>query len=168
MYNKNGLYKKVLVAIDLSAHSDLPMQKAIKLALQYNATLDVIHVISMAIPYYSYTFSTEIQDAIYTDTKQYFNKFCEQYNIPKENQHLLIGSPKLQILDLLEKLNNDLLIVGSHGDQHILPATFGSTASSLIAKAKCDVLTVTIHHNNHDDTSHDKTVKQHKKDDAIA
>ena len=135
MYSNKGLYKSVLVAIDLSKQSDIPMQKAMDLTLQHNATLDVIHVISMAIPYYSYSFSTEIQDAVYADTKQYFVKFCEKYNISKERQHLLIGSPKLQILDLIDKLNCDLLIVGSHGDQHILPATFGSTASSLIAKA---------------------------------
>lgn len=145
MSSLDGFYKKVLVAIDLSKQSDIPMCKAIKLANYYNATLDVIHVISMAIPYYSYSFSSEIQDAVYADTKQYFVKFCEKYNIPKERQHLLIGSPKLQILELVEKIQCDLLIVGSHGDQHLLPATFGSTASSLISKAKCDVLTVTIH-----------------------
>ena len=145
MYKGNSFYEHVLVAIDLSKHSDIPMQKAMQLALQYGASLDVIHVISMAIPYYSYTFSTEIQDAVYSDAKLHFVKFCEQYGISKERQHLLIGSPKLQIIDLVEKLKTDLLIVGSHGDQHMLPATFGSTASSLVAKAKCDVLTVTIH-----------------------
>lgn len=150
MNNKHALYNKILVAIDLSKYSDLPLEKAMKIAAQYkDMTIDVIHVINMAIPYYSYTFSTEIQDAIYLDTKQYFNKFCTKYNIAKERQHLLIGSPKIQILDLVDKLNVDLLIVGSHGDQHILPATFGSTASSLIAKAKCDVLTVTIKHVEH-------------------
>jgi nucleotide-binding universal stress UspA family protein len=145
MYSNNGLYKSILVAIDLSKHSDIPMQKAIKLSLQYNAPLDVIHVISMAIPYYSYSFSTEVQDAVYADTKQYFISFCEKYHIPQDRQHLLIGSPKTQILDLIDKMKIDLLIVGGHGDQHILPASFGSTASSLIAKATCDVLTVSIH-----------------------
>lgn len=145
MSSNNGLYKNILVAIDLSNHSDIPMQKALNTALQCSATLDIVHVISMAIPYYSYSFSTEIQDAIYADTKQYFVKFCEKYNIQKNRQHLLIGSPKLQILDLVDKLKVDLLIVGSHGDQHLLPASFGSTAGSLIAKATCDVLTVSVH-----------------------
>jgi universal stress protein A len=162
MVSGDGFYKRILVAIDLSKQSDIPMSKATKVALHYNATLNVIHVISMAIPYYSYSFSTEIQDAVYTDTKQYFVKFCEKYNIPKERQHLLIGSPKLQILDLVDKLNIDLLIVGSHGDQHILPATFGSTAGSLITKSTCDVLTVTIH--PHVDTTSVKVVKEHKND----
>jgi len=145
MFTETGLYKNVLVAIDLSKYSDIPMQKAMQIASKYQAELDIVHVISMAIPYYSYSFSTEIQDAVYIDAKQHFIKFCEQYNIPKERQHLLIGAPKLQIIDLVEKLKADLLIVGSHGDQHMLPATFGSTASGLISKAKCDVLTVTIH-----------------------
>jgi universal stress protein A len=164
MSSNNGLYKNVLVAIDLSKQSDIPMRKAMELSIQHKATLDVIHVISMAIPYYSYSFSTEIQDAVYADTKQYFVKFCEKYSIPKERQHLLIGSPKLQILDLIDKIKIDLLIVGSHGDQHILPASFGSTASSLIAKAPCDVLTVTVHPIHSDNVIDAKAVKQHEKD----
>ena len=145
MLKDTGIYRRILVAIDLSKHSVGPMEKAIQFAKQHGATLEVIHVVNMAIPYYSYSFSTEVQDAVYADAKQHFVKFCEQYNIGAAHQHLLVGSPKLQILDLIEKLDIGLLIVGSHGDQHILPASFGSTASSLVAKAKCDVLTVTIH-----------------------
>ncbi len=170
MFKDDAIYKNIMVAIDLSKHSDIPMKKAIKLALQYGAELNVIHVISMAIPYYSYSFSTEIQDAVYIDAKQHFVKFCEQYNIAKPQQHLLIGSPKLQIIELVEKLKIDLLIVGSDGDQHMLPATFGSTASSLVAKAQCDVLTICIHPlNNTNPKEQDyHTVTQRKKDDVIA
>ena len=157
MLQSANTYKKILVAIDLSKHSDVPMQKALQIAKQYQATLEVIHVVSLAIPYYSYSFSTEIQDAVYIDAKQHFAKFCDKYSIPKENQYLLVGSPKLQILDLIEKLVVDLLVVGRHGDQHLLPATFGSTATNLIAKAKCDVLTAAIHHVAEHTTEHTTT-----------
>lgn len=145
MFKDKVGYSKILVAVDLSKHSHFPIEKAIQLSNQHAAELHVLHVINMAIPYYSYSFSTEIQDAVYADSKQHFTKFCEGYGIKQEQQHLLVGSPKLQILDLVEKLDIDLLIVGSHSDEHVLPATFGTTASALIGKAKCDVLTVTIH-----------------------
>ena len=168
MFKDNGMYQNVLVAIDLSKHSDVPMKKAMQVAAQCKASLDVIHVISMAIPYYSYSFSTEIQDAVYTDAKQHFVKFCEQYNILKANQHLLIGAPKVQILDLAEKLQIDLLVVGSHGDQHMLPATFGSTASGLVARAKCDVLTVSVHPVGAEGEAYEKASVQHERERDIA
>ena len=56
---------------------------------------------------------------------------------------MILSATRYLILQLLSSAN--FLIVGSHGDQHMLPATFGSTASAIVAKAKCDVLTVTIH-----------------------
>ena len=140
-----NIYKKILVAVDLSKHSKFPMERAVQLASTHSSSLDVVHVISMVMPYFSYSFSSEIQDVMYNEAKHHFTSFCEQYEIPKTGQHLLIGSPRLQILDLIEKLNVDLLVVGNHGDHHILPANFGSTPSSILAKAKCDVLTISIH-----------------------
>ena len=137
-------YSKILAAVDLSKCSSPIIKKAQFLAKQYNATLEVVHVVSMVMPSFSYSAPSDIQDTIYSEAKEHFLDFCKQYNVPEQCRHLFIGSPKQHILHLIESLNFDLLIVGSHGDHHIFPVRIGSISNSMVGKAKCDVLTVSV------------------------
>ena len=58
-------------------------------------------------------------------------------------QWVVIGSPKTEILALAEDNNADLIVVGSHG-RHGLGLLLGSTASSVLHHAKCDVMAVRL------------------------
>lgn len=137
-------YSKILAAVDLSKRSIPVIKKAKQIAAQHNASLDVIHVVSIVLPSFAYSTPAEIQDTIYSEAKEHFVKFCEQYGITENYRHLFAGSPKQHILNLVETLQCDLLVIGNHGDHHIFPVRFGSISNSLVGKTKCDVLTVSV------------------------
>ena len=137
-------YSKILAAVDLSKCSVPIIKKAKQIASQHGATLEVVHVVSMVMPSFSYSAPSDIQDTIYSEAKEHFIHFCDKYEISESCRHLFVGSPKQHILHLIESLTFDLLIVGSHGDHHIFPVRFGSISNSMVGKAKCDVLTVSV------------------------
>jgi len=68
-------------------------------------------------------------------------KQANRFGIAAEDQWLLVGSTKKEIIDLAEKLNIDLIIVGAH-DHHGLAMLFSSTANSIIHAMPCDVLAI--------------------------
>lgn len=139
-----GCYKKVLAAVDLSKCSVPVIQKAKQIAAQHNAVLEVVHVVSLVMPSFSYSTPSDIQDTIYSEAKEHFLDFCKQHDIAESARHLFVGSPKQHILQLIDSLHFDLLVVGSHGDHHIFPVRLGSISNTMVGKAKCDVLTVSV------------------------
>lgn len=137
-------YGKVLAAVDLSKCSIPVIKKAKQIASQYNAKLEVVHVVSLVMPSFAYSAPSDIQDTIYSEAKEHFIDFCKQYGIEESCRHLFVGSPKQHILHLIDSLHFDLLVVGSHGDHHIFPVRIGSISNTMVGKAKCDVLTISI------------------------
>ena len=137
-------YKKILAAVDLSKCSVPIINKSKQIATQHNAILEVVHVVSLVMPSFSYSTPSDIQATIYSDAKEHFLHFCEKHDIAESARHLFVGSPKQHILQLIDSLHFDLLVVGSHGDHHIFPVRLGSISNTMVGKAKCDVLTVSI------------------------
>jgi nucleotide-binding universal stress UspA family protein len=144
MSKEEHFYSKILVAIDLSKCSVPIIKKAKQIASQYNSSLEVVHVVSMVTPSFSYSSPADLQDTIYSEAKEHFIHFCNQYGIAETCRHLFVGSPKQHILHLIDTMRFDLLIIGSHGDHHIFPVRFGSISNSMVGKAKCDVLTISV------------------------
>lgn len=141
----NTTYKRILVAIDIADHSRAVLSRASEIAKQNdNAELHVIHVVHFSAPAFPGSYSENIRETIYDNCSEEFEKLCEEFGVDKPHRHLGIGSPKYHILGFAEKIDADLIVLGSYGEQHLLPATFGSTAGSILAKAHCDVLTVSI------------------------
>jgi universal stress protein A len=63
----------------------------------------------------------------------------EALAIPKEQQCVMVGSIKLNVLEKAKELGCDLIILGHHSDTKI-PAFLGSTAHAVVHHAHCDVL----------------------------
>lgn len=138
-------YKSILVALDLSSECYIPLEKAIYIKEQFNIeNFNILHVVNLPTLYTSHAFISNIQEKIYDEGKKNLHNLCEKYNIPETSQHVSIGSPLLNIIDFAKKTNTDLIIVGSHSEYHLLPASLGSTAASLLNKIDCDLLTVTV------------------------
>ena len=137
-------YRNILAAVDLSKCSAPIVKKAKQIAMQHNANLEVIHVVTLVMPSFSYSAQSGIQDTIYSEAKEHFLDFCKEHDIPEASRHLFIGSPKQHIMHLLDSARFDLLVVGSHGDHHLFPVRMGSLSHSMVGKAKCDVLTVSV------------------------
>lgn len=133
-------YKTIVVALDLHDDVQVVLHQAEFMAKQYNAALHVLHVLPnvyTSVPY-AYDFQSEMEK----EAELRLAKLKDEVSVDIVT-HLVSGAPKREILNLVEEVNADLMIVGSHG-KHGVELLLGSTANSVLHGAKCDVLTVRI------------------------
>lgn len=84
-------------------------------------------------------YSQDVQEQAMTKLKD----IAAINNIPDTNVNVEIGSPADEIHHLAEKLNADLIVIGTHG-QSGLRLLLGSTANAVLHGVKRDVLAVKI------------------------
>ncbi len=135
-----ALYNHILFATDLSAGCEKVARKAWHIAENVGSKLSMVHVIE-PIPAYGYPGVTDIQSPVINHARDELQRIAAQLNIPEEQQFIEVGSVKHHILAMAEKLNVDLIIVGTHG-RHGISRLLGSTTSAVIHGVHCDVLTV--------------------------
>jgi universal stress protein A len=69
--------------------------------------------------------------------------FAQLFDIDASNCWLVWGIPKQEIVQLAQREQVDLIVVGSHG-RHGLALLLGSTANSVLHYSQCDVLAVRL------------------------
>ncbi|WP_404403040.1 universal stress protein UspE [Idiomarina seosinensis] len=69
-------------------------------------------------------------------------KLGEEFQIPEEQQHVNQGLPEQVIPDLSEKLDAELVVIGTIGRTGITAALLGNTAEHVLEQLNCDVLAV--------------------------
>lgn len=137
------MYKHILHPTDLSESHFHMAEKAVKIAKDFNAKLYLLHVIE---PPASLQIAQGLGFAEFDkprkdDAIAVMNVLGDALNIPESQQFVEIGSIKMHVLEMIDKLACDLIIMGSHDPGH-LPGFLGSTAHAIIQKAPCDVLTI--------------------------
>ncbi|HEY8098671.1 MAG TPA: universal stress protein [Methylobacter sp.] len=143
-----GAYQHILLAVDFSEHGDLVAQRAKDLAEKYRAKLSVIHVLDN-IPMPDTGYGTVIpldKDSGYgllEAEKMKFMQIADQLGAVKDNRWMVWGAPKQEIVQLAEREQVDLIVVGSHG-RHGLSLLLGSTANSVLHYAGCDVMAIRL------------------------
>jgi len=139
-------YKHILMAIDLTEETEEIAAKANTLAHAQSAKLSIIHVIEPINFAYGGDIPmdlTAIQEQLDQHAKNKLAHFADRYNIPDDQQHVIIGIPQNEIHRVAEEQGVDLVVVGSHG-RHGLSLLLGSTANGVLHGAGCDVLAVRI------------------------
>ena len=138
-------YKHILAAIDLSPYSQEVIDRAAEVAASNNATLDVVHIIEHSPVAYGSEFSIPInvnlEKTIESKTRKALAELCHTVKAPSERQHILSGVVKHMVIELTQKLNIDLIVVGTHG-HHGLNKLLGCRANAILHVATCDVLAV--------------------------
>lgn len=143
-----GAYRHILLAVDFSGHGDLVAQRAKELAEKYQTKLSVIHVLDN-IPMPDTGYGTVIsldKDSGYElleVEKAKFMQIADHLGAAKDNRWLVWGAPKQEIVQLAEREQVDLIVVGSHG-RHGLSLLLGSTANSVLHYAGCDVMAIRL------------------------
>lgn len=137
-----GLYNHILLATDLQPDCKEIALKAREIANQYEAKLSVVHVLeSMPIYMYSYMETSQLENEVKTEAANHLQALCESVDVAADNQYVEIGGTTNAVLSLANKIDVDLIIVGSHSHKG-LAKLLGSTANSVLHGAKCDVLTL--------------------------
>lgn len=134
------MYQRILLATDLSEGCKSIAKKASELANHFDAKLYLVHVIE-PIPAYGYPGVTEIKSPYIDEAKKSLGQLGSDLLVPEENQIILVGPTKKEILKKAKELEIDLIVVGSHG-RHGLAHLLGSTANAILHGAECDVVTV--------------------------
>lgn len=145
---------KILVATDGTKHSKTAIEKLADFKLNFADEINIVSVVDMAVPmsvdmYGGYITPTteieknvrEVAERILEDAKLYIS---EQLKITDSsiNTEILYGSPDSRIVETAEKIEADLIIVGSHGYNRWERILLGSVSDSVVHHAPCSVLVV--------------------------
>lgn len=139
------MYKRILVAIDLSEEAHSLLEKGTELAKQYGAALEVVHVMDWPLTGFDPVvgYSSISDESLLEGMAGSVQKIAEKHAIPESNTHTLLGQPSSTVANLVTQLQADLLVVGSHGKRG-WRALLGSTASAILQVVQCDCLVVRI------------------------
>ncbi|MRH44532.1 universal stress protein [Aquibacillus halophilus] len=135
------MFKKILLATDGSEHSLRSAEHAIKLAIQFNGTVDVVYVVDAR---------TSKSDVLH---------YVDKYEVKRERQEkikpvltllesseidykvqILHGEPGPSIVDYANKHDFNCVVVGSRGLNNLQTMVLGSVSHKLAKRVKCPVL----------------------------
>jgi len=141
-------YTHVLLATDLSAESEPVAKRALQIANKAGALFSIAHIIEptplmygggeFAIP-----LDVGLEETLQQETQKKIAELGIRLGIPAAQQFIRNGSTKDALVELVQELNADLLVLGSH-DQKGLALLMGSTANALLHAMPCDILAVRV------------------------
>lgn len=141
---------KILVPTDFSSYADLALKRALDLAKACEAKIYLAYVAAEApdvfkLSKYVMEGQKKIQEELEKQSEKLFKeqiaKFPEAEKTAIEKK-VLRGSPYKEIIDYQEKINADMVVIGTHGDTPFEGFFFGSTSAKIIRHATCSVLIV--------------------------
>jgi nucleotide-binding universal stress UspA family protein len=136
---------RILLATDFSPHSERAAELACAFARRFGARLDVLHVLEES-PAYVRSISSELaafEDkarAIAARRLAEVGEQIERSGITAKT-HLLEGRPGDTIVAEAERLEADLVVLGTHGNTGFARLALGSVAERTLRLSPCSVLT---------------------------
>ncbi len=140
-------YKQILIASDLSEHTDKIVATAADIAQADQAQLSIVHVMEHSPVAYGGEFTipidVNVEQVLEAHVREELAKIGDKYNIPPSQQHIASGAVKLAVIDTADEINADLIVVGTHGHRGV-SLLLGSRANAILHLAKCDVWVIRI------------------------
>jgi universal stress protein A len=140
-------YQHILVALDLSNEAPQVAERGKDLATRYAAKMSLVHVVEPIIVDNSYDLMTslpaELDDSLVERAKTFLTKITAQLNLSEVQQIVTLGSTRSEIFRIVDEQGVDLIVIGTHG-RHGVGLLLGSTATSILHGAPCDVHAVRI------------------------
>lgn len=140
---------KILYPTDFSEPSKLALEYAAALAKQFDAELEILHIMfdeTQVVSFYlpQVTMQSLSADIETGSEKQLTDFISEQpvLNGVRYTKKLIKGTPFLEIIKRAEESQADMIVLGTHGRTGLDHVLFGSTAEKVVRKAPCPVFTV--------------------------
>ncbi|GGO50742.1 Nucleotide-binding universal stress protein, UspA family [Roseovarius pacificus] len=130
--------KTILVATDFSERSDRALRRATLLALQFGATLALVHVVDDDQPRRIVEAERDAAAALLRQTAA----TLEEMDGVVCRTRVVLASPFLGILEAVADMSPDLLVIGPHRRQVLRDVFIGTTAERVIRSVDCPVLMV--------------------------
>jgi universal stress protein A len=142
-------YKKILVAVDYSPHSDRVLEQACRMARDHHAELLLVHIVEYlppmvmgAEPFPSDLWVVDEEQLLETARNTMKDLVAKIHGINVTTQ-VVLGNTRLVLESIAEDQDADLIVAGAHG-RHGLARLLGSTATSLVHHVNCDLLLVRL------------------------
>jgi nucleotide-binding universal stress UspA family protein len=139
---------KILAGIDFSEVSNQVVSKASEYALSFNAKLWLVHVAAPDPDYVGYDVGPKVIRDQRAGVLRKEHKELQQYANECNDKGvrciplLVQGSTLDTLLEVLNKLNVDLIVIGSHNNSSLYDFVVGSIKNELFHKAKTPILLV--------------------------
>ena len=137
--------RKVLVATDFSEASDEAIDRAIELAKQSGAEVEIMHVFELAeeFPFGTVHFDADY-GAVYANIDHQLSQRADRFRragLACETK-IVDGSASTEIAARARAIDADIIVVGTHGRTGLAHAMLGSGAERVVRRASCPVLTI--------------------------
>ena len=139
-------YRNLLVAVDLSEHSDAVCDRAAALATTFGAKITLLHVVEYVpvepmgealLP------SVELSDDLRQSAIMRLTALAQQHGLSDVPQEIRIGNIKSELIQVAEEIEADLIVLGSR-ERHGLAILVNYTEDTILHAAPCDVLAVRV------------------------
>jgi universal stress protein A len=139
-------YKRVLVAVDLSEHSDQVVKRAQFIAKAFQAEISLLHVVEYVpvepmgealLP------AVDIEDELVQGARRRLDELAERTGVPGVDRRVENGTIKSEVVRVAEEINADLVILGSR-ERHGVAVLLNLTEDTILHAAPCDVLAIRL------------------------
>lgn len=130
--------KKIMFATDFSERSDRALRRAVIMAREHDAALEIVHVVDDDRP-------RRIVDHEVNDARQLLGDLARSLKDLEDvscTTQIVQDDPFAGIVKAVAKAQPDLLVIGPHRRQILRDAFVGTTAERTIRTASCPVLMV--------------------------
>src|SRR3989338_4055799 len=112
-------YENILLAVELDPKCDTTLaRQAQEIVRTFNAKLTIVHAIEQMSSYgaaYGVAVGTDIEQLLLENATAEMKKVGKKLAVPPSNQIVKVGPAKIIILEEADKINADIIVVGSHG-----------------------------------------------------
>jgi len=148
-------FRRILVPTDFSNCSNLACDMALKLAMTYGSSVELVHVYEppawqgFVIPELVVSMpneaNTSLGDFVQTRTQRALDHLVEKLQragVTQVRHRTETGEPGSTIVQIAEEEKFDLIVMGTHGRKGFERLVMGSVAERIVRQAKCPVLTI--------------------------
>ncbi|MGC4114975.1 MAG: universal stress protein [Myxococcales bacterium] len=141
-------WHRILCPVDFSEPSRRAMQVAAQLAKEHGAELLLLHVYQapgVSFPEATFLAGDEVLQQLVDMVLKSLTEWkaeAMKAGAADVSTHTAMGTPYAEILRFAEKLDCDLVVMGTHGRTALARVFIGSVAEKVVRHAPCPVLTV--------------------------
>lgn len=140
------IYRRVLAVIELTAHDEFIVRRALQMARLCEAVLGVVHVVDytagLEVDQLPILTREQVQASLVESAHKKIASLLERIDVQHAERHVVTGSPRHAVANFIADWGADLVVVGSRAPYGSRKEHDGDTRESA-----CDMLTVQLETN---------------------